>query len=163
MIYHWNKTAQCFPSQSGKPVLITEEQFQYCCCVLPGTDLLTYFPSVRCPIAPPDRPHPNNPLVIGPFETDKIIRLETDVQCYYDDKLMGGIGRASAILYTEWFGEDGIRTRVTLADPLPAGEVYVLEVWSTKSSPPAPDQRVGVEISPTGQSGTYSKITWYDE
>ncbi len=31
--FYWNKTAGKFPMQDGKPVLITQEEFEECCCV----------------------------------------------------------------------------------------------------------------------------------
>jgi len=33
--FYWNKTAGKFPGHGGKPVLITREQFEECCCAAP--------------------------------------------------------------------------------------------------------------------------------
>ncbi len=32
--FYWNKTAGTFPMQNGQPVLITQEEFEACCCAV---------------------------------------------------------------------------------------------------------------------------------
>jgi len=155
-----------FPFQNGKPVLITREQFGHCCCRWCCDEHKTYYPGavnllMRYPSAKaPDKgfwPYPNGIICLGPFDVTVDVFYESDLQVFFDDWFLGGEVnecQQPEQLYYHWYGNvDGTPIKNKLATIFP-GQVFSFTVAS--DTPIA----VGVGINPSGQPGTYSKITW---